>query len=166
MTVLFLTMDDFNDISERGTYSDLMREFLHNGHCVYAVSPTNSNDKTKDYAIRGPDYMIIRTGSAGRGGRGLIKKGLSLLAYPGKTKKALKKYTSKVRFDAVIYATPPITCIPAVRYIKKRDGAAGYLLLKDIYPQNAVDLGCSHAKACFTCISARKKRPYTGIPTT
>ena len=40
-----------------------------------------------------------------------------------------------------MYSTPPITFCNAIEYVKKRDGAASYLLLKDIFPQNAVDIG-------------------------
>jgi glycosyltransferase involved in cell wall biosynthesis len=46
-----------------------------------------------------------------------------------------------VKFDLVLYSTPPITLVSAVEYVKKRDGAKTYLLLKDIFPQNAVDIG-------------------------
>ena len=40
-----------------------------------------------------------------------------------------------------MYSTPPITFCRAVDYVKKRDNAQTYLLLKDIFPQNAVDIG-------------------------
>jgi glycosyltransferase involved in cell wall biosynthesis len=40
----------------------------------------------------------------------------------------------------VLYATPPITFANTIGYIKKRDRAITYLLLKDIFPQNAADL--------------------------
>ena len=46
-----------------------------------------------------------------------------------------------MKFDLVLYSTPPITLVSAVEYVKKRDGARSYLLLKDIFPQNAVDIG-------------------------
>jgi len=41
----------------------------------------------------------------------------------------------------VLFPTPPITHVETVRFIKKRDGAKAYLMLKDIFPQNAVDIG-------------------------
>ncbi len=40
-----------------------------------------------------------------------------------------------------MYTTPPITFAGVISYIKKRDHAKTYLLLKDIFPQNAVDIG-------------------------
>ncbi len=35
----------------------------------------------------------------------------------------------------------PITFCKAVEYVKKRDAAKTYLLPKDIFPQNTVDIG-------------------------
>ena len=54
---------------------------------------------------------------------------------------AIKKYFSGVKFDLVLYPTPPITHADTVRFLKKRDRAKTILLLKDIFPQNAVDIG-------------------------
>jgi len=53
---------------------------------------------------------------------------------------AINKYFSDVKFDLVLYTTPPITLVSAIEYVKKRDNAQTYLLLKDIFPQNAVDI--------------------------
>ena len=55
--------------------------------------------------------------------------------------RAIKKYLSDVKIDLVLYPTPPITFANTIAYIKKRDGAYAYLMLKDIFPAGAVDLG-------------------------
>ena len=44
-------------------------------------------------------------------------------------------------FDLIMYSTPPITLAGVVEHLKKRYHARTYLLLKDIFPQNAVDIG-------------------------
>lgn len=55
---------------------------------------------------------------------------------------AIKKYLSNVKFDLVLYSTPPITFPKVIAYLKRQNPQAmTYLLLKDIFPQNAVDLG-------------------------
>ena len=71
----------------------------------------------------------------------ILEKGISTLALETKFIKGIKKYFADVKFDLVLYSTPPITLQKAVEYIKKRDHAKTYLLLKDIFPQNSLDLG-------------------------
>ena len=66
---------------------------------------------------------------------------MTTVLLPKKYIAAIKEYYSGVKFDLVLYPTPPVTQVETVEYIKKRDGAKSYLLLKDIFPQNAVDIG-------------------------
>ncbi|MDN6730510.1 MAG: glycosyltransferase family 4 protein, partial [Alkalibacterium sp.] len=42
--------------------------------------------------------------------------------------------------DMVIYSTPPITFNKIIKYYKKSQNSKTYLMLKDIFPQNAVDI--------------------------
>jgi glycosyltransferase involved in cell wall biosynthesis len=70
----------------------------------------------------------------------LIEKTLSTLTIEYFFLNAIKKYFRNIKFDLIIYSTPPITITKVINYIKKKDGAFSYLLLKDIFPQNAVDL--------------------------
>src|SRR5699024_9539288 len=55
-------------------------------------------------------------------------------------KKNISKYFKDIKFDLILYSTPPITFVSVIEYLKKRDAAKTYLLLKDIFPQNAIDL--------------------------
>jgi hypothetical protein len=43
MNVLFLTLVGFESLQERGIYTDLLREFVKNGHTVYAISPVEKS---------------------------------------------------------------------------------------------------------------------------
>jgi hypothetical protein len=36
---------------------------------------------------------------------------------------AVKKYFSEIKFDLVLYSTPPITFSKVIEYVKKRDAA-------------------------------------------
>ncbi|MFP3361427.1 glycosyltransferase WbuB, partial [Planococcus sp. SIMBA_143] len=56
-------------------------------------------------------------------------------------KKAIEKFFGNVNFDLVLYSTPPITIANTVSYLKERDNCFSYLMLKDIFPQNALDIG-------------------------
>ena len=39
MKILFLTLHPISDISERGIYTDLTREFIRHGHQIHIVVP-------------------------------------------------------------------------------------------------------------------------------
>lgn len=45
------------------------------------------------------------------------------------------------KFDAVIWYSPTIFLGPIVRWLKKRSAAKSYLILRDIFPQWAADMG-------------------------
>ncbi|WP_377887496.1 glycosyltransferase family 4 protein [Alkalihalobacillus sp. R86527] len=141
MNVLFLTLLDFSTIEERGIYSDLMREFVKNKHNVYIVSPTEKRNQQQTKLLEKGNYKILKLQIGNIQKTNMMEKGLSTLKLESKFKKGIKKYFSEVKFDLVIYSTPPITLQKAVSYVKKRDDAKSYLLLKDIFPQNAVDIG-------------------------
>ena len=55
-------------------------------------------------------------------------------------KQAIKKYLSKENYDLILYATLPVTLANLVKYCKSKYHAKTFLMLKDIFPQNVVDL--------------------------
>ena len=141
MNVLFLTLLAFDSIQERTLYTDLLREFVKNGHHVYAISPVEKRQNQETHLIEEDHATILRLQIGNTQKTNIIEKGISTLLIEPQFKAGIKKYFSDVKFDLVIYSTPPITLVSAVEYVKKRDGAKTYLLLKDIFPQNAVDIG-------------------------
>lgn len=141
MNVLFLTLLDFSTIKEKGIYTDLMREFTNNGNNVYIISPTEKRKRQKTKLIDEGNCKILKLQIGNIQKTNMIEKGISTLTLESKFLKGIKNYFSDVKFELVLYSTPPITLQKAVEYVQKRDNAKTYLLLKDIFPQNAVDLG-------------------------
>lgn len=141
MNILFLTLLDFNSIDERNIYTDLLREFFKNGHSIYAISPVEKRKKqdTSLYATDKANILKLKIGNTQK--TNIIEKGISTIRIESQFIKGIKKYFANVKFDLIMYSTPPITFCNAIEYVKKRDGAKTYLLLKDIFPQNAVDIG-------------------------
>ena len=147
MNILFLTVGRFDSIEAHSIYADLLRCFRNRGHEVYVISPyeKRTGRKTELVEEKGAHVLHIETGDV-TGSGNIIKKGLAQLSIESIYIKAIKKYFSEVKFDLVMYSTPPITFCNAVEFVKKRDKAMTYLLLKDIFPQNAVDLGMMTTK--------------------
>ncbi|UUV25088.1 MULTISPECIES: glycosyltransferase family 4 protein [Lysinibacillus] len=141
MNVLFLTLLDFSDLREKGIYTDLMKEFVDNNHNVYIISPIEKRKNVATNIIKKDNYQILKLQIGNVQKTNMVEKGISTLLLENQFVKGIKQYFSNVKFDLVIYSTPPITLRKAVDFVKRRDNAVSYLLLKDIFPQNAVDLG-------------------------
>jgi glycosyltransferase involved in cell wall biosynthesis len=141
MKVLFLTLLATKDINKPGLYNDLLRTFANHGHDVYIVSPIERRNKQDTQLIKTNNATIVNVKTLNIQKTNLIEKGIGSLLLEYQYLSAIKTYFSDVQFDLVIYSTPPITFGKVVKYLKKRDNAFCYLLLKDIFPQNAVDMG-------------------------
>ena len=141
MNILFLTMVNISDLKEKqNIYADLCREFVRRGDRVHVVCPDESGAETSFVPyIQGSGVLRVSTGRLQK--TSLIRKGIATLMLGWQFKRAIQKHLNGNKYDLILYSTPPITLVDIVRYIKKRDGARAYLLLKDIFPQNAVDLG-------------------------
>ena len=140
MNILFLSIGRLNNVEDRGLYTDLLRMFRNEGHNLYIVNPRERrvHKPTEFINDKGVHYLRVKIGNITK--TNLVEKGISTLRIESLFLKAIKKYLNNIKFDLVIYSTPPITFEKVINYIKQRDNAKSYLLLKDIFPQNAVDL--------------------------
>lgn len=139
MKILFLSLLDFNSFNERNIYTDLLREFIKHGHEVYCVSPAERRTGIDTHLRENGHLLKLKIGNTQK--TNVLEKGISTLLIEHQYLRAIDKYFSNVVFDLILYATPPITLAGVIQHIKQRDGARTYLMLKDIFPQNAVDLG-------------------------
>lgn len=140
MNIIFLTLADFNSLSDSNIYTDLLREFVKSGHSVYAISPVERRKRESTHFVREKNATILKLKIGNVQKTNVIEKGISTIRIEPQFIRAIKQYFNDIKFDLVLYSTPPITFYNAVKFIKKRDSAQSYLLLKDIFPQNAVDL--------------------------
>lgn len=140
MNVLFLTLSEMDDINERGIYTDLVRELARRGLNIYVVFPRErrTNKHTELENINNIKLLKVETGNITK--TGFIEKGISTLLIDGQYLRAIKKYFADVHFDLVMYSTPPITFERVIKHFKRKHQSKTYLVLKDIFPQNAVDI--------------------------
>lgn len=143
MNVLFLTMSSgLKNIETSGIYTDLIRKFRDEGHEVYVIYPRERRLRLPTEVKHEGRVHLLGVKTLNVTKTNLIEKGLGQVTLERQFKLGLEKYFGKVKFDIILYSTPPITFTKVIRYAKKRNPkAVSYLLLKDIFPQNAVDLG-------------------------
>ena len=140
VNVLFLTNSKLGHMESQGIFTDLLRQFVSNGHSVCAVCANERRLGRKTELTResGINVLRVRTGNVTQ--VNMIEKGISILLIEHQFRAAVKDHFSDISFDLVLYSTPPITLAGVIEFIKDRDNARAYLMLKDIFPQNAVDM--------------------------
>lgn len=151
-------MVKINSLSDRGIYNDLLRKFYNERHEVFAVCPVERREKKKTHISNEKEGTILNVQTFNIQKTNVIEKGIGTLAIEYQFLSAIKKYLADIKFDLIIYSTPPITFSKVIDYIKKRDNAYSYLLLKDIFPQNAIDMQLLKENGILHSIFLKKEK--------
>ena len=141
MNILFMSLSNYNSIYFHGLYSDLLRQFIDHGDEVFLIAPFERSSKDKERIVREKGATLVKIQIWNMQRTNIVEKAVSMLTIDKIFIRAIREYFSDIKFDLVLYPTPPITLLKAVEFVKRRDNAITYLLLKDIFPQNAIDIG-------------------------
>ena len=162
MNILFITLGKTVKIQEHGIYADLMRKFHKEGHELYIVYPIERKEgkPTTIEEDQGVHYLGVHTLNIQK--TNVIEKGIGTILVETQFKNAIKKYFKNVSFDLILYTTPPITFPNLIGDLKRLNPkATTYLMLKDIFPQNAVDLGMfGRGSLFYKYFRAKEKKLY------
>src|SRR5690606_35174172 len=136
--IIFLALGFPNVENSTNIWTDLISEFKDQGHEVLVLAPAET-DKEIGLRIEG-GVKVLRISTLKLFNTGKIKKGIANVLLPYQYKNALRKYKIELDFDLILMPTPPITLTKVAKWLKKKSKAKMYLILRDIFPQNAVDL--------------------------
>lgn len=148
MNILFLSISSFPHLSDHSLSTDLLQEFKSHGHDINIVCALDKNTANTTYLTVEEGCRIVRVKIGDNKKANLIRKGITVITEPFKYIRAIKRFFGDIQFDLVIYPTPPITQAKVVAFVKKRDCAKSYLILRDIFPQGAVDIGVLKKNGC------------------
>ena len=161
MNILFLTMSpQLLKVEASGIYNDLVRKFIAEGHSVYVMAPLERRNKQKTTMCKQCGVNVLEVWTLNVTRANVVEKGVGQLLLESQFKSALKKYLKDVKFNVILYSTPPITFSKVIEYAKRMNPqAVSYLMLKDIFPQNAVDINMLRTSGIkgFLYRSFRKK---------
>jgi glycosyltransferase involved in cell wall biosynthesis len=118
----------------------MIDELINHGHTVTVCVQDESRNTGPFSIFRRGKILIISIPTGKLIKTSILKKGINTL---------LLEHRFLMRFlqfefdsiDVLLYSTPPITFQKVIAKLKKKYNCVTYLLLKDIFPQNAVDLG-------------------------
>lgn len=148
----------YPDVSKNSNmYTALVQELAGMGHEVRVIAPsfataTNVSDEGGIPVLRVNSGPIFNTN--------LIVKGLNTLLLNSRYTRAIQQFWPNWPMDWVITSTPPITLSPLLKKIKERYNAKAYLILRDIFPQNAKDLGMIKDPFLFGYFRQRERHLY------
>lgn len=158
MRVLFISLAQINSLDDRGIYHDLLRQFDKNGHEVVILSPLERRLKKSSQYFKIGRIQILQIWIPNIQKCNLIEKIFSTLTISFFFKRAIKKNIFDQYFDLILYTTPPITLTNLISWLKIKTTAKTYLLLKDIFPQNAVDVGLITNRSIMYAILKKKEK--------
>jgi glycosyltransferase involved in cell wall biosynthesis len=140
---LVLVADTFPPLRTSGAVQlrDLSREMLRQGHQVTVILPAGDSDQ----AWRLEDWegvRVLRLRSPKTKDVGYVRRTLSEFCMPLAMRRQLKRSPlAQERFDGVVWYSPSIFHGPLVQALKRQCRCPSYLIIRDIFPEWAVDMG-------------------------
>ncbi len=159
--VLFITSDYMKPENGSNIYTDLAEELKANGHDVKVVVTEEKKQakETKLYHERGLEVLRVKIGNLYE--VNLVEKAFTILSINKYLKKDIKKYFNNEQFDLILFESPPLTMASTVKWAMKKYHAPSYLMMKDIFPQNGVDIGLySKNSPIYWYFRYREKKLY------
>ena len=121
-------------------YTDLASELVESGHKVTVIVSEEKRKIDDTRVCKERNYNVIRVRTGNLYEIGCVEKAISFITLQFKMKNAINKYLSNEKFDMIVFMSPPVTMYSVVNFAMKKYNCFSYLMQKDIFPQNAVDL--------------------------
>lgn len=140
---LVLIADTFPPLRTSGAVQlrDLSREFIRQGHSLTVMLPSASLDQPWALEEIG-GVQVLRLKAPETKDVGYVQRTLGELMMPFAMLKNLRKSPcADTQWDGVVWYAPSIFFGPIVSALKKASGCRSYLIIRDIFPQWAVDMG-------------------------
>lgn len=138
-----LIADTFPPLRTSGAVQlrDLAREFIRQGHELTVMLP--SPDLDRPWRIEDFDgARILRLKAPRTKDIGLVRRTLAEFAMPFAMSRNLRRSPlAHETWDGVAWYAPSIFHGPLASRLKRASGCRGYLIVRDIFPEWAVDMG-------------------------
>lgn len=140
MRILFITSDYKTPDKGSNIYTDLAYALHKKGHQIKVVVAEEKKNTTKTYLNEENEIPVLRVKTGNLYEVSLIEKGLTFLTIARDLKRGIKKFFNNEKFDLILFQSPPLTMQSTVKWAMKKYHANSYLMMKDIFPQNGLDI--------------------------
>ncbi len=122
-------------------YTDLAEALSEAGHGVTVAVSEQAKNMRHNRIAQERGFEVLRVVTGNLYDVSLIEKGITTLKMPFLMRKGIKQYLGKRKYDLILFESPPVTYATMADWAKRQFNCPAYLMLKDIFPQNAIDLG-------------------------
>ncbi len=150
MNVLFIFSRHAKDPRDSTLTKDLSDEFAKQGINVYVMTMLEKKhqEETSLKIENGYPVLRVRTGNYFNC-KSKLEKVVTILTLPGQFVAAAKQYFAGINFDLIITHTPFVSSQKIILPLKTYFRCPAHLILWDIFPQNAWDIGLIRSRFIF-----------------
>ena len=120
---------------------DLARQFAALGHRPVVIVPSSLSDK--NWTLESLDGVeVLRVAAPPTRAPSLVRRAFAEMWLPFAMLRNIRKSPLRSpKWDLLVWYSPPIFFGPLIWALRQSSGARTYLILRDIFPEWAVDLG-------------------------
>lgn len=148
---LVLIADTFPPLRTSGAVQlrDLAREFVRQGHELTLLLP--DADLSQPWALESFDgAQVLRLRSPRIKDIGYLRRTIGEWLMPHVMWFNMRRSPlAKERWEAIVWYSPSIFHGPLVRALKRQSSCRGYLIIRDIFPEWAVDVGLLRPRLAY-----------------
>lgn len=161
MNILFVFSRHSESKDDSTLTRELSDEFSRNGNDITVVTILEKKFKREtEYKIEnGYEVLRVKTGNYFNVGN-KIEKGITTLTMIPKLKRGILKYLGDKKYDLIITHTPFLSDASLINPLKKYFKCPAHLILWDIFPQNAKDIGIVKNNIIFNFFKQKEKKMF------
>ncbi|MCB8566025.1 glycosyltransferase family 4 protein [Fusobacterium ulcerans] len=161
MNILFLYLRHSESKDDSTLTRELSDEFSRNGNNITVVTILEKKFKREtEYKIEnGYEVLRVKTGNYFNVGN-KIEKGITTLTMIPKLKRGILKYLGDKKYDLIITHTPFLSDASLINPLKRYFKCPAHLILWDIFPQNAKDIGMMKNNIIFNFFKQKEKKMF------
>ena len=159
MNILFIFSRHSENFNDSTLTKDLADEFFKHGNNITVVTLLEKKYK-KETQIKienGYEVLRIKTGNYFNISN-KVEKGITVLTMASDLKKGILKYLGDRKYDLIITHTPFVSTEKLINPLKIHFKCPAHLILWDIFPQNAKDIGIIKNPILFLFFKYRERK--------
>ncbi len=158
MRILFIFSRHTKDNNDSTLTKDLANSFHKLGHEIVVVTMNERRNNEATILRTEHAYPVLRVRTGNYFNINRFEKTLTILTLPYRLRSAILKYFSDTQFDLIITHTPFMANNKIIDSLKRYFNCPAFLLLWDLFPQNAIDLGIIKNKLLIKYFFYRERK--------